>query len=220
MASINDIEIFIEKEKIISSNTISSFPTENNKAISDNKEQSPYEIQVSGLVVGTNAFESLQGLRKLNDNSEIVNYKGRNIFNNFLIKDFDTEHDNTISNGFKFQMSLKQVFIAELEETNINFNIVKPQEVNPESNIGKQSLARIPDDEDSSEFGLSVFGKTLPSVDDLKAKADAEEQLSKTKQRNSYQDEILGSFIGDERKKKSPDVANYIPGLENGGGYF
>jgi len=138
----------VTSEDVVNSNETSDFPVEDKTVITENTQANPVEISIGGMCKGEDAFETLKLLRKYTDTGEIINYSGRNTLSNCIIQSLSTNHGADIKSGFKFNIGIKQVFVAQLQESNIDFNIINPQQVNSVKNLGKTNVKEIKESEE------------------------------------------------------------------------
>lgn len=128
--------------------TVTSRPVEAGVDIADHAKQQPSILDISGQIMGEDASDRLQILKKYQKDSVLLKYIGRNIYNNMILVDLDRSHSVTNAKGFGFNMTLKQVKIATAKE--IQINVVSPKtkkvskktntQVKKKTNNGKQQL--------------------------------------------------------------------------------
>lgn len=200
MFKLGDAELtLVDNEEIIKSNNITDYPTEDSNVIADNIEVNPLRVSISGIITGINAFNTLQLIRKYSDSGELIKYTGRNIIDNCVIENLSTVHDSSVKGGLKFKIDLKQVVIANLQETNINFKTVKPQVVNKVKNLGKKSILEITKEPDYLDLPLK--GK-FPSLTNL-LKLSREKSLIKSNVKISTPE--IDNFSGANRRRMKSD---------------
>lgn len=112
-------------EKVNLSNKITDKPVEDGTNISDNVSPNPLKMSFSGIVVGDDAQDKLNLLRKYSNEGSILRYIARNDINNVVIESLSTTHDNKIRNGFKFDITLKKIRIAKQKTVNIDLSKIK-----------------------------------------------------------------------------------------------
>ncbi len=119
-AMLGDIELsVVESENPEYSNDITSNPVEQGTDITDHVRQNPISFSISGVVTGEKAAETIARLRKYQNDGAMLRYVGRNAVDNLIIEKLSTTHDNSIRNGFTFDISLKHVRIAKGQQTEI-----------------------------------------------------------------------------------------------------
>jgi hypothetical protein len=144
----NDITVefsVTQNEDFSSEVTVTESPIESGGNIADHGEAQPEDVSISGIVVGTDAADKLQLLRKLRDEIQIVDYVGRSAEYGLLIQSFSHSHPGEISNGFSFSIkfvfaniSYSQDFILP-EETTLAIQQIAAQ-LQEEANAGTQQL--------------------------------------------------------------------------------
>lgn len=208
MTKLGEVEFSVVTDEVLTKdNEVSEFPTENKSTISDNVEQKPLKVSITGIVIGDGAFEKLKTLRKYSNNGEVVAYAGRNALDNCIIESLGTSHGGNIKGGFEFDIQLKQILIAELEETNIDFKVIKPQVVNKTKNVGKRNFRTVPIESEPNPRGFS----TAP----LFSEREAEEMLEakkkyQTGRYNPYgTDSVLNKVSSNERRKSKKEKQNF-----------
>jgi len=204
--NIGDVEVTVgTEEQVDKKNNITDYPVEDGSVVSDNSERQPLILNVSGMVKGQNAFKKLQQLRKYCDNADIINYSGRNAFSNCVIESLSTSHGKNVKGGFTFTATIKQVLIAELQETNIDFDVVKPQQVNSNKNLGKKSLVEQPE----TTFGNGERS-ILPDFEELSKSINEQTQLAKSESRADYRDATYQKFADERRRNLLINKNNYV----------
>jgi hypothetical protein len=98
------------------SSTVSSRPIETGVNITDHVFPQPETLRISGMVVGDDAKDRLEKLKSFWKGGQLLRYIGRVILPNVVIERFNDSYDNSISNGFRFNMTLKQVIIVDAPE--------------------------------------------------------------------------------------------------------
>ena len=104
------------EETVSYENEITERPVEDLGYISDHVRQKPIKFNVSGVLVGEEAFSRLMKLREYSKGKETLQYYGRNVFYNVLIETLETGHNKETRNGFSFHMSCKIVQQAVKKE--------------------------------------------------------------------------------------------------------
>lgn len=146
-AKLGDIEFsVVEDEKPRDLVTITDNSVENGQDVSDHVKQESSIIDLKGQMIGYDASKKLQQLKKYQREGKLLNYIGRNIYNNMGILTIDRDHGKQISNGFEFNITLKQVRIAtaktvEIKVVNPVTKVASPKvntKVKRKTNNGKQ----------------------------------------------------------------------------------
>lgn len=112
MALINGIYVFVQDETVDYSVEISSHPVEKGIDISDHARTQPYVINLSGEIVGTDAAQKRAQVEALLTQKALITYQGRNVKYNGMIETFSTGHPNTIYGGCSFEMTIKEIRVA------------------------------------------------------------------------------------------------------------
>lgn len=113
MSYINDLYVFVSDEDVTRGVTVSEHTVEQGVDITDHIKPEPVELNLKGKLVGENASATLGKLYKQMHDGELVNYIGRNIIKNLMITSFNTSHPNTIWGGCDFDMTLKEIKVAD-----------------------------------------------------------------------------------------------------------
>ena len=117
-AMLGEIELnVVESENPEQSNEITDNPVEDGVNISDHVRPGPMSFSITGTVTGDDAGQKVEMLRQYANSGQLLRYVGRNVFENMEIETLSTTHDVEVRNGFKFDISLKQVRIAVKKET-------------------------------------------------------------------------------------------------------
>lgn len=144
---LGDVEFsVVEDEKPRDIVTITDNSVENGQDVSDHVKQESSIIDLTGQMIGDDASKKLQQLKKYQREGKLLNYIGRNIYNNMGILTIDRDHGKQISNGFEFNITLKQVRIAtaktvEIKVVNPVTKVASPKvntKVKRKTNNGKQ----------------------------------------------------------------------------------
>lgn len=107
-------------------------PIEGGENVTDHTERKPETMDISGIVVGPDAASKLQKLKEYMDESELLKYVYRNVKTDVIIKDFETTHDAEVSGGFKFEMTLKEMRVAQP-------SIIKLLDINTKSQVAEMA---------------------------------------------------------------------------------
>lgn len=136
----------VSNENPVDSATVTDNPVESGQDVSDHIKDNPSTIDITGVFVKEDAPQKLQALKQLMADKEPVLYQGRNAYNNMVITSISRNHNASNILGFAFDISLKQVRIANLKTVDIKVvspNTKKPSKktntkVKKTSNKGKQ----------------------------------------------------------------------------------
>ena len=95
------------EEDVTYENEVTDHPVEDLGYISDHVKPHPIKFNISGVVVGQDAFPKLKLLREYCQGKKVYKYYGRNIFSNVVIESLSTSHSGNVRNGFSFKISCK-----------------------------------------------------------------------------------------------------------------
>ena len=119
MALINNIYVLVTSENIDHNAEIPSHPTESGLPISDFVRKQPINLSISGQIVYVpngkvkNASDIISKLKTYQKNGNLITYVGEcGKITQLLIESFNVEHNNKISGGANFDMTLKQIRVA------------------------------------------------------------------------------------------------------------
>ncbi len=114
MAYINNYYVFVDSDGESSKRrvSISDHPVEEGLVITDHVQRDPAEIQLSGLLVGSDAETVKSNLEKLQKNGSYVKYIGKEILSKAVILDFDTSRSIEIDGGMEFSMTIREIRVA------------------------------------------------------------------------------------------------------------
>jgi len=82
---------------------------EDGSSIADHMKERPPVLPISGVIVGPDAWPRLNRIRQMQSDRQLVTYANRVIYRNMAIVSISTEHDATIGNGCKFNITLRRV---------------------------------------------------------------------------------------------------------------
>ena len=119
LCRLGDIEFnVVSDERPQLQNEITDRPVEDLGSVVDHINNRPLIFSIEGYVTD-NAFEKLQRLNEYVQNKEILTYVGRNQISRVAIESLSRQHNNSVSNGFSFSMTLKQIRVATFETVQI-----------------------------------------------------------------------------------------------------
>lgn len=123
-ARIGDIEIsVVSTERLNNKVLVTEKPVESGQDIADHIKKLPHTIELVGVVVGDDAGDKLNKLKKLQREGTLVKYTHRNALDNIVIEDISSVHESKIRNGYSFNMRLKHVRIAVAKEMEISIQV-------------------------------------------------------------------------------------------------
>lgn len=119
MALINNLYVLVTSESIDHSAEIPSHPTESGLTFSDFVHKQPINLSISGQIVRVpngkvkNAADIISKLETYQKKGNLITYVGKcGKIPQLLIESFNVEHNNKISGGASFDMTLKQIRVA------------------------------------------------------------------------------------------------------------
>ena len=95
------------EEDVTYESEVTDHPVEDLGYISDHVKPRPIKFNISGVVVGQDAFPKLKLLREYCKGKKVYKYYGRNIFSNVVIESFSSSHSGNVRNGFSFKITCK-----------------------------------------------------------------------------------------------------------------
>lgn len=107
------VEITAIEEVPEFNNDVTDHPVEDGSSVSDHIARRPGEFPISGVVAGDSAPSILATLRRWRNERHLMRYVGRNILDNYVIRELRTEHDVSVRDGFRFRLMLKEVRVVK-----------------------------------------------------------------------------------------------------------
>ena len=137
MALINGIFVWVKDEAMTNDAEGTTHPVEKGIDLTDHTRAKPWELSLTGKIVGDDAADTLSKILAMKDKGVLVEYLGRNTAKNGQIITFHHSHPNTVWGGMEFDMTIRQVRIAQssYNATTTNKNAGEQQ---VENNTGKQ----------------------------------------------------------------------------------
>ena len=115
MARLGEVEFSVVEEETPEYTTESPERSiERGVDIVDHVRARPVLLNITGIVVGEDAAQKLQTLRRYARQGEVLRYVGRNIFSRMIIQALPTSHTYRTRNGFGFRLELKEVAVAKV----------------------------------------------------------------------------------------------------------
>ena len=118
MFKIGNIEInSLINENLNFSNEVTSKAVESGAEIADNIKHNPMVINATCVMAGTNAMDRYRALKELANQDVLVTYYGslEPSLPNMAIESVSPKRDTSYGNGFEFDITLRQVTIAQLQ---------------------------------------------------------------------------------------------------------
>ncbi|WP_028593342.1 LysM peptidoglycan-binding domain-containing protein [Paenibacillus assamensis] len=91
---------------------VSAHNVEKGGKVTDHIQREGVTLNIQGLLLGDQASQSRYRIVKAMEKGQMLQYIGRTMLTNCIITAFRTSHDNSISNGMSFSLTLKQIHIA------------------------------------------------------------------------------------------------------------
>lgn len=116
MALINNLYVHVIEENISQSIESTTHPVEKGLDITDTIRAAPVELSLSGKIVKAGnvpAVYIIAVIKSLAKKGSLITYSGRNHMTDMQIQSFNHSYPNTVSGGCDFEMTLKQVRIAQ-----------------------------------------------------------------------------------------------------------
>lgn len=113
---LNEVEFDVITEETVSLvNDITEYAVEDNSAITDHVRQNPTRLNITGVLLGENAANKLEILRRYSRQGDILSYINRNSIKDVIIRTLDTRHNGRVANGLEFTIELQQIRFVEAE---------------------------------------------------------------------------------------------------------
>lgn len=113
-----DDSTWIELDVVISESVkntakVTTSPIEDGRNISDHMTVDPVSMSMSGVVVGIEAEQKRQTLKRWRDDRHRLQYIGRSTLFGYVITGFDETYDAQIGDGFKFSITLQEIKVVK-----------------------------------------------------------------------------------------------------------
>ncbi len=128
------------EEDVTYENEVTDHPVEDLGYISDHVKPHPIKFNISGVVVGQDAFPKLKLLREYCKGKKVYKYYGRNIFSNVVIESLSTSHSRNVRNGFSFKISCK--IIKQAKKKKITNQSADPTKKTKKKNGAKKTATQ------------------------------------------------------------------------------
>lgn len=125
MARLGDLEFDVaEVEQPTMTNMVTDRPVENEADISDHIKSEPITFQITAIFSGREALGKYGQLTIMRNAEEVYTYSGAfGNFTNMSIEEITALKDANFGDGYECTISLKQVKIATLEETEVELGV-------------------------------------------------------------------------------------------------
>jgi hypothetical protein len=91
-------------------------PIEGGLNITDHIQRDPLKMSISGIVTGRDAANRLKQLEAYMNKGTRLKYVYRTVQTDMIIENFSSVHDVDVKGGFKFNISLKKINVAQKVE--------------------------------------------------------------------------------------------------------
>jgi hypothetical protein len=99
---------------------LTSNPVESGSTIADHYILNPRTFRIQGRISGdSEAYIKVAKIRAMMQSKVLLQYVGKEVFNNCLITSFPREKVKEYGNGLSFTMDLQELFIAQAETVEI-----------------------------------------------------------------------------------------------------
>ena len=140
----------VQKETIVDSAIVTDNQVESGQDVSDHMKKESSVIEISGIIVGDDAEGRLRQLQQYQKGAELLTYIGIEVYGNVVLQTIERSRESQVSNGFVYNITLKQIRIATAKEVEIS--VVNPAtkkaslqtntKVKENTNNGKQQTQR------------------------------------------------------------------------------
>lgn len=97
-------------------NEITEHAVEDGEEIADHVRRRPRTLSLSVTITGADWEQRYERLKQLAEGEEIVDYVGAEIMRNVVVESFDPARTVEVANGVRFEITLRQVRVARVEE--------------------------------------------------------------------------------------------------------
>lgn len=116
MATINNIYVFVDKESMGRPVTVPQHKVETGLPLTDLVKKGAKTLSINGEIVDTKSLKADEIINKLENleyTGSLIKYIGKENVGNFMIADFNVDHDKNIHGGAAFDMQLVEARIAK-----------------------------------------------------------------------------------------------------------
>lgn len=126
------------KASVSDTSQLFTHPLERGNSIADYKIDNPIEINLQIMLLGSSYKNTYKALKKIKTDSSVLTIQTRTeVYNSMYIIALPYEEDNTISEGIKLVVSLKQ---ATFENTNTRRTEIDPRYARDANTIDKGNV--------------------------------------------------------------------------------
>lgn len=104
------------EERVQYRNTVTEHAVEDGQEIADHLRRQPRTLSLSCTIAGTDWETRYERLKELAEGQELLSWVGAEIWENMVIESFDPTRTVQVANGVRFELTLRQVRVARVEE--------------------------------------------------------------------------------------------------------
>ena len=104
------------EERVQYRNTVTEHAVEDGQEIADHLRRQPRTLSLSCTIAGTDWETRYERLKELADGQELLTWVGAELWENMVIESFDPTRTVQVANGVRFEITLRQVRVARVEE--------------------------------------------------------------------------------------------------------
>ncbi len=104
------------EERVQYRNTVTEHAVEDGQEIADHLRRQPRTLSLSCTIAGTDWETRYERLKELADGQELLTWVGAELWENMVIESFDPARTVQVANGVRFEITLRQVRVARVEE--------------------------------------------------------------------------------------------------------
>ncbi|WP_343224467.1 phage baseplate protein [Paenibacillus sp. ACRRX] len=136
------MDLFVTSEEPEYAVQVSTHNVEKGGTITDHIQKDTVSLHLEGLLIGPKADQYRHRLVKAMNAGTLLQYSGRNLLLNCAITSLRTAHDNSISNGMSFSMTLKQINVVTISYKKLPAK--RKVAVKPKSRVGQKNATYRP----------------------------------------------------------------------------
>lgn len=117
MPMLGDILIDVAREERAQyRNVVTEHAVEDGQEIADHVRHQPRMLSLTCTIAGADWETRYERLKELANSAQLVSYVGAEVWENMVIEGFDPSRTVQVANGVRFELTLKQVRVARVEE--------------------------------------------------------------------------------------------------------
>lgn len=97
-------------------NEITEHAVEDGEEIADHVRRRPRTLSISATIAGADWEQRYERLKQLAEGEDLVDYVGAEVMRNVVVESFDPSRTVEVANGVRFDITLRQVRVARVEE--------------------------------------------------------------------------------------------------------